>query len=410
MVLMARSARRPISRKRQPAARAVHAFLRETGEASSCSVSSAALTTPSSSSTAPARRSTISVMTCQASGDSRSRSDVAVAARIAPATAPSRICPQPAALLRRPWRAASWTRSRSRPTSPAGAGSARPNAARSANPCRSRWVPSAWISRSVAPGALQIAAEPEQIVGGAARHHAGDAPDWASRCRRPAAGWLAKPSCRTPPRRRRPARRRPSIPRAGIGLVGDPAETAGHDGPAIGRRGREHPQHERPRRQAPVVPDRRRRQPDQPADIADADRDRANRSRSPGESSLASIGPVARETGNAPAVGALDGELVEPRQHFLADFGRNHQVAICGIFRSSPNKRRLRLGRKPSSARASITPEPGMLATTTPFFLTTSIRPGTPSCEEASSSSGSSERTNLGAAERRAVSGLRRCG
>ncbi len=32
-----------------------------------------------------------------------------------------------------------------------------------------------------------------------------------------------------------------------------------------------------------------------------------------------------------------------------------------------------------------------MLATTTPFFLTTSISPGTPSCDEASSSSGSSE-------------------
>ena len=30
---------------------------------------------------------------------------------------------------------------------------------------------------------------------------------------------------------------------------------------------------------------------------------------------------------------------------------------MCGIFKSSPKKRRLRLGRKPSSARASITPD-----------------------------------------------------
>ena len=69
-----------------------------------------------------------------------------------------------------------------------------------------------------------------------------------------------------------------------------------------------------------------------------------------------------------------------------ARFWPHHQVAMCGIFRSSPKKRRLRLGRKPSSARASITPDPGILATTTPFFRSTSIRPGTPSCEEASSS------------------------
>jgi len=46
--------------------------------ASSCSVSSAAISTPSSSSTSRASRSDISVITCQASGDSRSRSDVAV--------------------------------------------------------------------------------------------------------------------------------------------------------------------------------------------------------------------------------------------------------------------------------------------------------------------------------------------
>ena len=74
-----------------------------------------------------------------------------------------------------------------------------------------------------------------------------------------------------------------------------------------------------------------------------------------------------------------------------ADFWPHHQVAMCGIFRSSPSRRRHRLGRKPSSARASSTPEPGMLATTTPSLRSTSIRPGTPSCEDASSSSGSSE-------------------
>ena len=46
--------------------------------ASSCSVNSAALMMLSSSSTCKARRSTISVMTCQASGESRSRNEIAV--------------------------------------------------------------------------------------------------------------------------------------------------------------------------------------------------------------------------------------------------------------------------------------------------------------------------------------------
>ena len=43
-----------------------------------------------------------------------------------------------------------------------------------------------------------------------------------------------------------------------------------------------------------------------------------SRSRSLAESSPGEHRPVARKTGNASAIGALDGELVEPRQHFLA--------------------------------------------------------------------------------------------
>src|SRR3974390_979551 len=59
--------------------------------------------------------------------------------------------------------------------------------------------------------------------------------------------------------------------RTGIGLFGDPAEAAGHDGPAIGSGGGEYPQHERTRHDPPLVPHRHGRQP-HPflADIVDA--------------------------------------------------------------------------------------------------------------------------------------------
>ena len=110
-------------------------------------------------------------------------------------------------------------------------------------------------------GALEIAAEPEQIVGGTARHHAGDAPDPHGVARRQQRDG-----------RNRLVRHHPDVGRpravahryrARIGLVGDPAEAAGHDGPAVARRGREHPQHERARRDAAIVPHRRGRQPHQ---------------------------------------------------------------------------------------------------------------------------------------------------
>jgi hypothetical protein len=67
----------------------------------------------------------------------------------------------------------------------------------------------------------------------------------------------------------------------------------------------------------------------------------------------------------------------------------HHQVAILGSFSRSPSSRRLSAGRKLSRARASITPDPGVLETTTPPARIASSRPGTPRREALFSSSGS---------------------
>ena len=67
----------------------------------------------------------------------------------------------------------------------------------------------------------------------------------------------------------------------------------------------------------------------------------------------------------------------------------HHQVATCGSFSSSPKKWLQMRGRKPSSARDSSTPEPGILTTATPPLRIASIMPGVPRRELLFSSRGS---------------------
>ena len=225
------------------------------------------------------------------------------AAPIAPATAPSRICPRLCSASATTF-----------------AGLVRVACEVAPQVTRSRWIRSTEGSAVDDPlpgsrigvaeradqpqrrlGALEIAAEPEQIVGGAARHHAGDAPDphrVGGRQQRRSRDRLVgeHPDIRRP----RAVAHRDG---AGIGLFGDPAEAAGHDGPAVGRCGGEHPQHERARREPALLPHRRRRQPHQLlADIIDAaigDRALCSRSRSAGDNSPASTGPLPEKPGTA---------------------------------------------------------------------------------------------------------------
>ncbi len=168
-------------------------------------------------------------------------------------------------------------------------------------------------------GALQIAAEPEQIVGGAARQHAGDAADADGVDRRqqgrgrnslvgdhPDVGGHRAVTHRY---------------RARIGPIGDPAEAAGQHGPAIRRCRREHPEHEGTRRDPAVLPHRRRGQPHQLlADIVDAAvADRIPQAVAVRRRQFArQHRTIARKVRNAAAIGALDRELVEPRQHLFA--------------------------------------------------------------------------------------------
>ena len=184
---------------------------------------------------------------------------------------------------------------------------------------------------------------------------------------------------------------------ARVGLVGDAAEAAGHDAPAVRRRGGVDAQHEGARREAAVLPARRGRQPHHlladEIDAALADRlraaARARRRRVRRRSTLRSSPKPGTRSAKAPAIATV-GRARRALRSRSAGWP-HHQVAMFGIFRSSPSRRRARLGRKPSSARDSSTPEPGMLATATPPARIASIRPGTPMREAALSSSGSHE-------------------
>ena len=182
--------------------------------ASSCNVNSAALTTPSSSSTSCARRSTISVMTCQASGESRSRKDVAVrwAERTSDSAEPnlSGLCSASATILAglRP----RGLRRRA-PGHQQAAGCARPTADAADGPLPGSRVGvpapgSAATSPRRAPDSGRARTDCRRRGSAPRRRCAGSAP-----CRPPAAASRSRPPCRIPPRHPRPARRRPSTPR-----------------------------------------------------------------------------------------------------------------------------------------------------------------------------------------------------
>ena len=88
-----------------------------------------------------------------------------------------------------------------------------------------------------------------------------------------------------------------------------------------GGRGGKHPEHERPRRDPPVLPYRRRRKPHQfLADIIDAAL--GDRAFEPGAVRCRQFAgqhrAMAGKARNRTAVGAFDGKIVEPVQHFLA--------------------------------------------------------------------------------------------
>ncbi len=107
-------------------------------------------------------------------------------------------------------------------------------------------------------GALDVAAEPEQIGGGAARQRAGGAVDGDPVRRRQQRG-----------RRDRLVGENPGVggaaallqrDGAGVEIVGDADEAARHHHPAVAAPRQQQPQAERPRHQPAVVPDRRGRQ------------------------------------------------------------------------------------------------------------------------------------------------------
>ena len=205
--------------------------------------------------------------------------------------------------------------------------------------------------------------------------------------------------------------------RAGIGLFGDPAEAAGHDGPAIGRRGGEHPQHERARRDAGRCPT--------PASSTAAPvpgrhnrcRDRAIARRQP----VALGWPTIRR--RAPARCSKARHVAGHRR----PRSRNRRAATA-LPRARPSGRttrsrcaassdlrragaRHRLGRKPSSARASITPEPGMLATDDAVLAQHVDQAGHAELRGRIELQRIERNWNRpGAAARRAASGRRRCG
>ena len=102
---------------------------------------------------------------------------------------------------------------------------------------------------------------------------------------------------------------------------------------------------------------------------------------------------VALEARNAAAIGAFDRELVEPRQHLVA---RGLLAAPPGRdVRHHQSLRRADAGRgsagSPAAPAPPARPSPACWRRRRRPCAATSISPGTPRCEEASSSSGSSE-------------------
>ena len=116
-----------------------------------------------------------------------------------------------------------------------------------------------------------------------------------------------------------------------------------------------------------------------------------SRSRSAGGSSPASTGPLPGKPGTAAAIGAFDREIVEPRQHFLARRflpappGRDvRHLQFLAEQAARTETAGSRAAPSPPARRSPACWRPRRRP-----CAATSIRPGTPRCEEASSSSGS---------------------
>ena len=166
--------------------------------------------------------------------------------------------------------------------------------------------------------ALQIAPEPEQVVGRPARQGPGDAAD-ADPVRRRQQGDLLD----------RRIGRHPDVAGAnavaqadgaGIGLVGDPAEAAGHHLPAVRRCCGEDPQRHRVRLEPAVLEDRHRRELDDflPDIVHAARRDALAQGLAFGGGQLSGQHRAGIEAAAGAAEGGGDAHLVEPRQHGVA--------------------------------------------------------------------------------------------
>ena len=107
-------------------------------------------------------------------------------------------------------------------------------------------------------GALDVAADPEQIVGGAARQRAGGALDGDALRRRQQRGLGHRPVRQHPGIGGAPALLQADGAR--VGVVGDAHEAARHDRPAVADARQKQPQDERPRLEPAVAPDRHGRQ------------------------------------------------------------------------------------------------------------------------------------------------------
>ena len=217
------------------------------------------------------------------------------------------------------------------------------------------------------------------------------------RPRPPAAASPARPGGRRAPRRPRSCTPSPIATARASARAAMRQKPPGMTLPAVRRRRREDAQHEGPRHERAVFPDRRRRQPhDLLPDIVDrprasmprADALRARRRRARRQHDLRR-----REARHGWREGAGMRQLVEVVQDdaALAPAGRTTR-SRCSAGRGP---RRSGAGRGPAGSRAarwlSRTPEPGALATATPPARIAWTRPGTPRREAAFSSRGSAK-------------------
>ena len=255
-VLMARSMRRPISRKRQPATRFMFSCARPDKAASSCKVSSAALRHRLVVRRPRGERARhlgddLPGVGRQPLADGRSPCAGPRATSDSAEPKRSGLCSASAAMRPTAPRARS---ARSRPRPPAGAGCARPIAARPRCPCRVRCGGPA---RAPAAGSPRRARDSGRARTDCRRRGSAGSRRCGGCCTLSLRGQqrhASRPACRTTTQTS--AERAPSpIETARASALSEiAAEAAGHDLPAVRRRGREDAQHEGPRLEPAVAP------------------------------------------------------------------------------------------------------------------------------------------------------------